>query len=735
MLIAQVVLPVPFPRVFDYLIPTHITATPYARVKVPFGKNNKNVIGIITAIQTHSVFESNKLKPITELLDHAPIFPASLQKLLLWASDYYCYPLGEVLFQALPVLLRQDHAAYLSAFSDWQLTEQGQTLLTESKKGTIKQRQTLELLVNSHQSSYHLKSQGITERTLHALQQKGWISEIVSPQTTAPWSTTFYLPVSPLTLTDEQINALTQLKQHLNAFTPWLLEGVTGSGKTEVYLQLIAEVLKQGQQVLVLIPEIGLTPQTFSRFKQRLNAPIDMLHSGLNNNERLAVWLRAKEGQNAVVLGTRSALFTPFQSLGLIIIDEEHDSSFKQQEGWRYHARDMAIMRAKEENIPILLGSATPSLESLYNVLQQKYRHLQLTQRTSSSAPLKQHVLPLLGKKLTAGLAQPLIDEMKKHLKQNNQVLLFLNRRGFSPVVLCHECGWIAECPRCESYYTYHQQQNKLYCHHCDSQKKMPQHCPKCHSTQLIPIGVGTEQLEATLPTLFPEIPITRIDSDTTARKGSLEHYLNEIQQGGARILIGTQILAKGHHFPDVTLVGILNVDGALFSTNFRATEHFAQLYTQVAGRAGREAKDGEVILQTHYPDHPLLLTLLKQGYHQLALQLLIERQEVSLPPYSYQAMLRTEAVHAPTIIEFLQQIKQQINTLQHTHQLLTCDVSGPFPAAQTKRAGKYRWQLLIQHEKRSNLHQLLKELLPFIYQHTLSSKIRWSIEIDPIDY
>lgn len=729
MLIAHIALPVPLPRLFDYVIPDALSIAPYSRVKVPFG--NRHLIGIVVSITDNTDFDQTKLKTIETVCDHEAIFPSSLQTLLQWASQYYCYPLGEVLSHALPVLLRQGHPTELASLAFWQITERGQSTLKNSKKGTTKQRDVLAELNASSQSAYYLKSLGISERTLSSLQDKNWIEAIAAPLTNSAWQTEFIPQKSPITLNAEQAIALSDLTQTIDIFKPYLLEGVTGSGKTEVYLQLITHVLAQGKQVLVLVPEIGLTPQTLTRFNARIDAPIDMLHSALNNNERLAVWLRARQGQNAVVIGTRSALFTPFQQLGLIIIDEEHDLSYKQQDGFRYHARDVAMMLAKNLNIPILLGSATPSLESLYNVQQGKYHHLTLTKRTSSAPPLKQHILPIISKKLTAGLAQPLLDEMKKHLAQNNQVFLFLNRRGYSPVILCHECGWIAECPRCESYYTYHQQQNRLFCHHCGSQKKMPTQCPTCQSTEIIPIGVGTEQLESTLSSIFPDMPITRIDSDTISRKGSLEHYLDEIHQGGARILIGTQILAKGHHFPDVTLVGILNVDGALFSTNFRATEYFAQLYTQVAGRAGRESKAGEVILQTHYPDNPMLLTLLKDGYHALARRLLSERQDADLPPFSYQALIRAEATQTHDILQFLQQIKTMARSLSTSNSAIL----GPFPSAMAKRAGKYRWQILIQQTTRSALHQFINTLLPHIYDHPLNKKVRWSLEVDPIDY
>ncbi len=355
-------------------------------------------------------------------------------------------------------------------------------------------------------------------------------------------------------------------------------------------MSVLENVLAQGRQALVMVPEIGLTPQTIARFRQRFNAPVEVLHSGLNDSERLSAWLKAKNGEAAIVIGTRSSLFTPFKDLGVIVIDEEHDSSYKQQEGWRYHARDLAVWRAHSEQIPIILGSATPALETLLQRPPGQISAVNLKQTRGQRASSQQHVLDLKGQVLQAGLSPALINRMRQHLQADNQVILFLNRRGFAPALLCHDCGWIAECPRCDSYYTLHQAQHHLRCHHCDSQRPVPRQCPSCGSTHLVPVGIGTEQLEQSLTPLVPGVPISRIDRDTTSRKGALEEHLAAVHRGGARILIGTQMLAKGHHFPDVTLVSLLDVDGALFSADFRSAERFAQLYARSPDeRAGQE--------------------------------------------------------------------------------------------------------------------------------------------------
>ena len=507
----------------------------------------------------------------------------------------------------------------------------------------------------------------------------------------------------------------------------WLLEGVTGSGKTEIYLQYIEEVLKKGKQVLVLVPEIGLTPQTVRRFQARFNVEIDVLHSNLNDTQRLNVWERARTGQSAIVIGTRSALFTQFSDLGLIILDEEHDGSFKQQDGWRYHARDLGIVLAQKLNIPILLGSATPSLESVNNVQNGKYHHLVLSKRAGNATALHQFVIDLKHQRIQNGLSEPLLQRMQEHLEKGNQVLLFLNRRGFAPVLLCHECGWIDECHHCEKPYTYHQHQRVLRCHHCGAQKTVPMQCGHCGSTHLVTTGLGTEQLEETLKSRFPQYNIARIDRDSTARKGKLEGYLEDIQQGKSQILIGTQMLAKGHHFPNVTLVALVNVDNALFSLDFRAEERLAQLYVQVAGRSGRAEKQGEVVLQTHYPDHPLLTTLLEKGYQAFAEETLRLRHNMGLPPFSFQALFKAQCRHSEEAENALSQLasffyEQKIEGLQ---------VLGPIPAPFSKKAGQYRWQLLLQHASRKQLQAALSRYSPELIK---SSQVRLILDVDPLD-
>jgi primosomal protein N' (replication factor Y) len=730
MLVAHIALPVPLARTFDYLIHDGMTIAAGCRASVPFGR--RQMVGIVLAVSEHSELPHNELKSVSEALDSQPLFPAPLWRLLLWAKDYYHHPVGEVLFHALPVLLRQGKPDHPAPLWYWRASEEGQSIDINSLKRAAKQQQALAMLRQRDIWRHQVPELEISETALQALRKKG-LCDIHSqlPEVT-DWRPGFMVSGDRLRLNTEQATAVGAIHGESGQFAAWLLAGITGSGKTEVYLSVLENVLAQGRQALVLVPEIGLTPQTITRFRERFNAPVEVLHSALNDSERLSAWLKARNGEAAIVIGTRSALFTPFKDLGVIVIDEEHDSSYKQQEGWRYHARDLAVFRAHAENIPIILGSATPALETLHNVRIGKYRQLKLTRRAGNARPATQHVLDLKGQALQAGLAPQLIARMRQHLQADNQVILFLNRRGFAPALLCHDCGWIAECPRCDHYYTLHQAQRHLRCHHCDSQRPLPPQCPQCGSTHMVPVGLGTEQLEQLLAPLFPGVPISRIDRDTTSRKGALEQQLADVHRGGARILIGTQMLAKGHHFPDVTLVSLLDVDGALFSADFRAAERFAQLYTQVSGRAGRAGKQGEVVLQTHHPDHPLLQTLLHQGYDAFANQALAERQTMMLPPWSSHILIRAEDHNNQQAPVFLQQFRNLLQSSPLADQQLW--LIGPVPALQPKRGGRFRWQLLLQHGSRARLQRLLSDSLKLVNTLPEARRVKWVLDVDPIE-
>ncbi|MFA0415537.1 primosomal protein N' [Vibrio renipiscarius] len=727
--IARVALPVPLDKQFDYLIPNHLFPIIGGRVSVPFGR--QSLIGIVTELTNHSSFSESQLKPIKQILDQQPVWPEPLYQLLKWCSQFYQYPLGETLANAMPSALRKGKAADFSSLVEWQLTEQGKNQLMQGFGRAVKQEQAMRALQYGAVSHQQLLEQEIGGSVLKTLHEKGWVESIEKKPTIKPWPRDIEAEVDKPKLNQEQAVAIATVNS-ANGFACYLLEGVTGSGKTEVYLNLIKPILEAGKQALVLVPEIGLTPQTINRFRKRFNVPVEVVHSGLNDTERLNAWLSARDKVAGIVIGTRSALLTPFADLGIIIVDEEHDASYKQQDSLRYHARDVAVMRANKDQIPIVLGSATPALETLHNALSGKYHHLELTQRAGNAKPTINKVLDVKGLYLESGLSAPLIAEMRKHLLAGNQVMLFLNRRGFSPALMCHECGWIAECKRCDAYYTYHQYSNEIRCHHCGSQQPIIHQCQGCGSTNLVTVGVGTEQLEAQLGQLFPDYKTIRIDRDSTRRKGSLESALLAIRKGEYQILIGTQMLAKGHHFPDVTLVALLDVDGSLYSSDFRASERLAQLFIQVAGRAGRASKQGEVVLQTHHPEHTLLQALLNHSYHHFAQTALQERKMAMLPPFTYLTLFRAEANSSDLVEDFLRQVRYTLEA----HPLFDeyCQVLGPTPAPLAKKAGKYRWHLLLQTQTRPLMQRLLMSAKPAIDLLPISKKVRWSLDIEPQD-
>jgi primosomal protein N' (replication factor Y) len=561
---------------------------------------------------------------------------------------------------------------------------------------------------------------------LHTLEEKGWIEASLF----AREEPVHEVAPSAHTLNPAQQQAVDAVLAELDGFAPFLLDGVTGSGKTEVYLELIERVLAREQQALVLVPEIGLTPQLVTRFRQRLDTPLALLHSGLSDHERLGAWQRARSGEAGVIIGTRSAIFTPMARPGLIVVDEEHDASLKQQDGFRYSARDLAIWRARKLDIPVILGSATPSLESLLNVEQGRYRQIDLPERTGVARPPGFHVLDVRNLSLEDGLSQPLMQGMRRHLDAGDQVLLFLNRRGFAPTLMCYDCDWIAECRRCDARMTWHQHDGLLHCHHCGSQRPVDTTCPECQGSELHPLGQGTERVEQALDKHFPDVTRVRIDRDTTRRKGELDRLLEQAHAGEGRILLGTQMLAKGHHFPNVTLVGILDADHGLFSTDFRASERMAQLIVQVAGRAGRHERPGEVVIQTCHPDHPLLQLLINQGYPAFARAALAERQAAHMPPITGMALFRAEAPAADTALAFLDSVAARIQASGNS----AVETWGPLPATMERRAGRYRAQLVLQSEQRGQLQRLLSSVVRQLDTAREARKVRWSVDVDPAD-
>jgi primosomal protein N' (replication factor Y) (superfamily II helicase) len=740
-IILKVAIAVPLYRLFDYLPLAGADISglvPGLRLEVPFGKGKK--IAYLIELSQHSAIDPNKLKHIERILDDKPLLSVKDIRLLQWASRYYHHPIGDVFNAAFPAALRKGSPmSSPSPEQSYGLTETGHTISSEQLKRSPKQQQ----VINYFQS---LSPASLTETELtlwdknwrpvaKALLGKGLIEPISSASfqtalTTKPFVTETLRNDEPkLQLNPQQQAAIAAVSNSLGKFAVFLLEGITGSGKTEVYMQIIRTVLERGQQVLVLVPEINLTPQLEARFRQRFSVVMTLSHSNLTDKQRCMAWLNMQQGRSTILLGTRSALFTPLKNPGLIILDEEHDASFKQQEGFRFSARDVAIMRGSLSGIPVLLGSATPSLETLHNANQQRYQRLTLSERAGSAVEPSLHLLDIRNKKLQNGLSDALIAEIGKALANKEQVLLFLNRRGFAPTLICHDCGWVARCRHCDANLVIHSHEKILRCHHCGKEQRTVSTCPACKVGELQPLGLGTERIEEALRELFPDKNLVRLDRDTTRRKGSLETYLEQINQGKTDIILGTQMLAKGHHFPRVTLVALIDVDSGLFSIDYHATERLAQLIVQVSGRAGRAEKPGKVILQTRHPEHQLLNTLIRDGYRSFANIALAERKEAHLPPYSYHALLRAQAGNPNLPQVFLQAVVAMAKTCKSAAQIL-----GPVAAPMEKRAGLYRYQLLFQSSKRSDLQKLLTELITGIDSIDHVKKVRWSLDVDPVD-
>ena len=724
--ILRIAVPSPLRRCFDYLPPDRLNQTllPGVRVRVPFGRSS--CVGILVEIASETSIDPSRLRPVNAILDRTPILPADILQLLLWASRYYQHPIGEVMQAAVPTALRAGKPASLPTQQIWSLSQTGM----DADLGALQRAPKQLAIVNALRN--HVP--GLTEEQLNGL-FSGWRTPMQSLQQKQWVSAAEVVPSLPITLhtasapalTSEQQSACDQILQDSKGYKTWLLEGVTGSGKTEVYLSVIQAWLDQGKQALILIPEIGLTPQTVRRFQRRFAVPIAVIHSSLSDTDRFTAWLLAAQGKARIVIGTRSAVFTPLPDLGGIIIDEEHDMSFKQQDGFRYHARDVAIVRAREASVPVILGSATPSLETLLNVSQQRYTRLPMRSRIGTAQQPVVQLIDMRKQSMEDGLSAPLLKAISEHLLRNEQVLVFLNRRGFAPTLMCYDCNYIATCKRCDARLTWHQQAQQLRCHHCGAQQPVPTSCPDCQGTQLHPVGHGTERIEEALQRHFKQYGIVRIDRDTTRRRGSMQQLVNDIRAGKHKLLIGTQMIAKGHHFPNVTLVAIINVDQGLFGIDLRASERMAQLIVQVSGRAGRAEKPGRVLIQTWHPDHPLLQTLIHHDYASFAKQALQERQQADFPPYTALALLRAEATDADAPYTFLHEARALAERLQTGIELF-----GPLDAPMRRRAGRYRAQLLLQADTRQPLQQALARLAPQLEALKSARKVRWSLDVDP---
>jgi len=728
--IFRVALDTPVRRLFDYLPPVQATVQPApgVRVRVPFGRQRR--VGVITEIADESEIPPARLKPILEVLDTAPLLDAALQGLLRWAADYYHHPLGEVLASALPRPLRLG-APGRAREERWLPTDTGTAAFAAGEpRRAPKQRALLAFLLEQREAGAATLDErcGAWRAAARALIARGWIGSVEVDLERAPAPATALRAPGP-TLLPEQSEAVAAISAARERFAAFVLHGITGSGKTEVYLRVIEQVLRAGRRALVLVPEIGLTPQLLERFHERFEAPMALLHSALTDQERLSAWRDAFSGRARIVLGTRSAVFAPLPELGVIVVDEEHDASFKQHEGgFRYSARDLAVMRARLAAVPVVLGSATPALETLHNVHTGRYTRLTLGRRAAQASPPTLKLIDLRSHAVRGGLATPAVLAIEHHLAQQGQVLVFLNRRGYAPTLLCTACGWLAPCRECDARLTVHLSAGRLRCHHCGADLPLPPRCPQC-GFAVKPVGQGTERVEETLGTLFPSAPIARLDRDVVRRPADAAGVMRRMSSGEARILVGTQMVTKGHDFPNVTLVVVLNADQGLFSTDFRAPERLAQTIVQVAGRAGRGSRAGEVLIQTEFPDHPLLTHLLAQGYDGFARAALEERAQAAWPPFSRLAALRDSARTAEAAHAFLAEARGLARHLPAGARLL-----GPVPAAMHKRAGRYHAQLLIESRERRALHAFLDDWLPEVEQLKSARAVRWSLDVDPIE-
>ncbi|MGD9264286.1 MAG: primosomal protein N' [Lysobacterales bacterium] len=722
MIVLKVALPVPLRQCFDYLggdeAPSH---RPGMRVMVPFGR--RKLVGVIVKVADRSELPREKLARVMAYPDgDKAVLTDELMGLLDWCWHYYKHAPGEVIFNALPPLLRKTTGAIPPLPRQYHVTPAGLERL-EQPVGRVKAQMRL-LGQISRGASTEAQLRAVSrdwKKLLRVMLEQGWITSAT------PRPPVLEAVPGPRLLA-EQRSAVDAIAASLGRFRSHLLDGITGSGKTEVYLKVLEHALSDGGQALLLVPEIGLTPQLVSRFSARLGFEPVVAHSGLSEGQRLQAWAMAGNGLARLVIGTRSALFLPFADLRLVILDEEHDASFKQQDGFRYSSRDVAVKRAAGLDIPVVLGTATPSLETYNNAVTGRYDWHRLRKRATGASEPRWRVLDLVQQRMDAGISATAMGAIAETLAKSEQALIFLNRRGYAPVLLCHECGWHAVCARCDANMTWHFAQHSLVCHHCDNRADVPRMCPSCDADALQGAGEGTEQLETVLGERFPGVPLLRFDRDTVRRKGEFQRRADQVKKGQPCLLVGTQMLAKGHHFPKVTLVVIVNLDQALYSADFRALERMGQLMVQVAGRAGRDELPGEVLLQTHYPHNDSLRTLLIEGYEAFAAALAGDRKAAQLPPFSHQALLRADATDKAPLQDFLAQAKR---CFPHG----VAGIYGPFPAMMERRGGRTRWYLLVQARSRSQLHCQLDGWLPLLQKLPAARKVHWVMDVDPQEY
>jgi len=723
MAIARIALDVPLETLFDYRV-GDIAPVPGQLVVVPFGRRRD--VGVVVELAEHSEIADARLRRIERILPLDPL-PPDLLTLIRFCSDYYHYPFGQAVLSALPSVIRR--ARYSGPNRQWEyaLTRAGRELRADHFPSTAPvKRRLLEALLATTAFG-QAQARALSARAPALLRQwieEGWVEKRPAAVPVVAASQ----PEQGPELTGEQREAVEKISATFGTFSPWLLDGITGSGKTEVYFRLIEAAVARGSQSLLLVPEINLTPQLEARFVQRFpGVRLVSLHSGLSDGERCERWMAAFAGDAQVVLGTRLAVFTPLPRLGLVIVDEEHDASFKQQEGLRYSARDLAVFMARQRRVPIVLGSATPALESYHNALSGRFGHLHLSTRPAASPP-QIRLIETRATRESHAMSEPLLQAIRQRLARGEQSLVFLNRRGYAPALACGACGWAAQCSRCAARLVWHLRAERLRCHYCGHEERLPRTCPDCGNQDLKGLGQGTQRLEETLAGIFPDARVLRIDRDSTRRKRSWQAMRDDIHEERVDILVGTQMLAKGHDFPKLTLVAVVNPDSALFSADFRAAEKLFQQLVQVTGRAGRADLPGEALVQTQFPAHPLYQALLRQDYTAFADELLAERKRSGFPPFVYQALLRAEALSERAVMDFLAQAARSAEAHDKTVTLYD-----PVPAPIARVAGHHRAHLLAQSSSRGALQRFLSNWVPALARRK-AGQVRWSIDVDPLE-
>lgn len=724
--ILKIALDVPVNKFFDYISnDENIKIGQY--VKVPFGK--RTLIGICCEIANESIVPADKLKSIVSI-ESEIIFDASMLKLLYFVSDYYQHPIGQTIMSVVPSRIKKN--SIISKKKE--LLFKANESLTNEVIGNLPARQ-----LRLKKVAHAILKKELRQKDLNKLVSNG--SECVGKlESMGLVSSEVFNPIirrsqkdQPV-LNKEQKHVIDEIKNN-KSFKPWLIHGVTASGKTEIYMNLITEFLENSQnQALVLVPEINLTPQLEKRFKNRFfDKKIVILHSYLSDIERLDNWREAKIGNADIVIGTRLGVFTPMPNLRIIIIDEEHDPSFKQSEGLRYHARDVAMMRAKNLNIPIILGSATPSLETWYKAThaKQNFQYLKLNSRAVDSATLPAIKTIQVNDKTKLEISKEVIDAIRNRIDKQEQTIVFINRRGYSPVLICSSCGWVAECERCSSRLVVHLQKKRLKCHHCGYDQKITNACIECGNTDLFPLGAGTQKIEGVLKHHFSEAKISRVDRDTTYSKKSIEDLYLKMNNREIDIVIGTQMLAKGHDFPHVTLVVVLDADNALYSADFRASERLFSQLMQVSGRAGRGKIKGEVLIQSVFPNHNLFESLKAHDFDSFSNQLLNERKSMGLSPFSYNAVFMVKSKNLNMAKQFI----HDVTAWAKESLVSTINVLGPSRPTIERLKGFERFNLYIQASSRKDLHTMLKPWISQIRQHPLVNRVKWSVDVDPTDF